>query len=115
MMPLGDLRTGSITAIRGRCGKPHCHCHRPKDPGHGPNYRLTRKVRGKTVSESFPSSAALRKAQREVAEFHRFRQLGQAFLEVNETICRRRPLEEQNGSAQEKKRPRRSRGRSRGK
>ena len=49
---LGDFRSGSITSIRGRCGKPNCHCHKPNHPGHGPNFRLTRKRKGKTVSEA---------------------------------------------------------------
>lgn len=26
---LRDFRPGSITATRGRCGNPRCHCHRP--------------------------------------------------------------------------------------
>jgi hypothetical protein len=92
ILELGDLRSGSITAINGRCGKPNCHCHQPDQPGHGPNFRLTRKVDGKTVSESFSSAAELRKAQREVQAFHRFRQLSQELLEVNEKICRARPV-----------------------
>ena len=90
ILELGDLRSGSITAINGRCGKPNCHCHQPDQPGHGPNFRLTRKIDGKTVSESFSSAAELRKAQREVEAFHRFRQLSQELLEVNEKICRAR-------------------------
>ena len=49
----------------------YCHCHRPGDAGHGPYYRLTRKVDGKTVTETFSSPASLAKAQREVAEYHR--------------------------------------------
>jgi len=53
---LGNFRSGSITAIHGRCGKPYCHCHQPNQPGHSPNCRLTRKVKGKTVSESFSSA-----------------------------------------------------------
>ena len=92
ILELGDLRSGSITAINGRCGKPNCHCHQPNHPGHGPNFRLTRKLNGKTVSESFSSAAELRKAQREVEAFHRFRQLSQELLEVNERICRARPV-----------------------
>ena len=91
-LELGDFRSGSITAINGRCGKPTCHCHRPNQPAHGPNFRLTRKVNGKSVSESFSSAAELRKAQREVDAFHRFRQLSQELLEVNERICRARPV-----------------------
>lgn len=112
ILALGDFRSGSITTIQGRCGKPNCRCHQPGQPGHGPNHRLTRKVNGKTVSESFSSAAQLRKAQREVEAFHRFRQLSQQLLEVNEKICRARPVED-TLSPQEKKRPKRSSKKSR--
>jgi len=104
---LGDMRPGSITSTGGRCGNPGCHCHRPDDPGHGPFYRLTRKVNGKSVTETFRTPAALRKAQQEVEEFHRFRQLSRDLLEVNEKICKLRPVEE-TLSPQEKKRRNRS-------
>ena len=114
ILELGDLRSGSITAINGRCGKPSCHCHQPNHPGHGPNFRLTRKINGKTISESFSSAAELRKAQREVEAFHRFRQLSQELLEVNEKICRARPVAE-TLSPEEKKRPKRSIRKSRAK
>jgi len=114
MLELGDFRSGSITAINGRCGKPNCHCHQPNQPGHGPNFRLTRKINGKSVSESFSSAAELRKAQREVEAFHRFRQLSQVLLEVNERICRARPVED-TLSPEEKKRPKRSAKKSRAK
>src|ERR1035441_9477003 len=59
---LGDMRSGSITGTGGRCGNPNCHCHRAADPGHGPYYRLTRKMNGKTVTEMFSSPAGLAKA-----------------------------------------------------
>jgi Family of unknown function (DUF6788) len=107
ILQIGDFRSGSITAIKGRCGKPNCHCHQPGQPGHGPNFRLTRKVNGKTISESFSSPAELRKAQREVEAFHRFRQLSQDLLEVNERICRTRPVED-TLTPEEKKRRKRS-------
>ena len=74
---LGDLRPGSITAVTRRCGKPSCHCAKHNDPGHDPQFRLTRRVSGKTVTETFPNPTALRKAQQEVAEFHRFQKLSQ--------------------------------------
>ena len=104
---LGDMRSGSITSTGGRCGNPGCHCHRPDDPGHGPFYRLTRKVNGKSVTETFSTPAALRKAQQEVEEFHRFRQLSHDLLDVNERICKLRPVED-TLTAQEKKRQKRS-------
>ena len=109
---LGDMRSGSITTTGGRCGNPGCHCHRPDDPGHGPFYRLTRKVNGKSVTETFSTAPALRKAQQEVEEFHRFRQLSQDLLEVNEKICKLRPVED-TLTPQEKKRQKRSSKKSR--
>src|SRR4051794_5148749 len=112
---LGDMRSGSITGTGGRCGNPNCHCHRAGDPGHGPYYRLTRKVNGKTVTETFSSPASLAKAHREVAECQRFRELGDQLLEVNEQICALRPVEEPAPSAQEKKRRKRSNRKSRAK
>jgi hypothetical protein len=103
---LGDLRPGSITAVVRRCGKPSCHCAKPRDPGHDPQFRLTRRVAGKTVTETFPNPAALRKAQQEVAEFHRFQKLSESLVSVNQKICEVRPLERQRGgwTEQEKKR-----------
>jgi hypothetical protein len=111
---LGDMRTGCITTTGGRCGNPRCHCHVKDDPGHGPFYRLTRKVDGKTVTETFSTTAALRKAQNEIAEYHRFRELSRDLLEINDKICRARPLED-TLTLEEKKRPRRSSARSRAK
>ena len=111
---LGDFRRGSITSTSGKCGKPNCHCAQPNDSGHGPNFRLTRKVAGKTVTETFDSPTALRKAQQEVAEFHRFQKLAGEIVEVNEKICALRPVED-TLTPEEKKRLRRSRTRSRAK
>jgi hypothetical protein len=113
---LRDLRPGSVTAVTRRCGKPSCHCAKPNDPGHDPQFRLTRRVSGRTVTETFPHPAALRKAQQEVAEFHRFQKLSQDLVALNDKICRLRPVEQQGGSwsDQEKKRLLRSIQRSRG-
>jgi hypothetical protein len=110
---LGDLRAGSITSTSGRCGKPGCRCHQPGQPVHGPNLRLTYKVDAKTVSESLPTPAAIRKAEREVAEFRKFQQLSREFVETNSEICRLRPPEDESQTDQEKKRRRRSAVKSR--
>jgi predicted oxidoreductase len=104
---LGDFRRGSVTPTSGKCGKPTCHCARPHDPGHGPNFRLTRKVEGKTVTETFTSPLLLRKAQREVETFHRFQELCAEIITINEKICGLRPWE-QTLTPQEKKRGKRS-------
>jgi hypothetical protein len=112
---LGDLRSGSVTPTSGRCGKPNCHCHRPNDPGHGPNPRLTYKVNGKSVTESLPDPAAIRKAEREIAEFRKLQSLHKEFIEVNAQICQLRPSEDASSATQEKKRRTRSKRKSRAK
>jgi hypothetical protein len=104
MLRLPDFRSGSITATRGTCGKANCRCHQPNQPGHGPNYRLTRKVKGKTVTETFATAAELHKAQGEVEAYHRFRQLAQELLEINERICRARPVELERTPGKKKRR-----------
>ena len=53
---LGDFRRGSVTTTSGTCGTPSCHCHKPNDPGHGPTFRLTYKLHGKTVSVPIPAA-----------------------------------------------------------
>ena len=74
--------------------KASCHCYQPNQPPYGPNFRLTGKVRGKTVTETFASVAELQQARREVAAYQQFRELSQELLAVNERICRARPVEE---------------------
>ncbi len=103
---LGDLRPGSICAVARRCGKPTCHCAKPNDPGHDPQLRLTRKVDGKTVAESFASPTAFHKAQAEIHEYQRLQKLCAELVDLNERICRLRPLQPQpeRWSTQEKKR-----------
>jgi hypothetical protein len=104
MLELPNFRSGSITATYGTCGKPNCHCHQPNQPMHGPNYRLTRKVNGKTVTETFATPAELHKAQREVDAYHRFRELTQKLLEINERICGARPVEQELTPSKKKRR-----------
>jgi hypothetical protein len=73
---------------------------------HGPNPRLTYKVQGKTVTESLPTPAAQKKAEREIAEFRRFEQLMRDFIAVNAQICQARSVDDP-AVPQEKKRRRR--------
>ncbi len=112
---LKDMRPGSVVGAVFRCGKAGCHCARPGDPGHGPKLRLTYKWHGKTVTEALPTLASVRKAEKEIAEFRDYQRLGRELVEVNEKICRLRPVEEQPGSEQEKKRRTPSSAKSRAK
>ena len=88
---IGDFRPGTLNAVRHKCGKPNCACADPSHPGHGEEYILSKKVAGKTVAAHFRPGPALDKAQREVANYKRFRGLVHAMVEVNERICEARP------------------------
>ena len=89
---LGDFRPGTVSAVPRRCGKPKCHCAHPNSGGH-PQFRLLRKVKGKSVAEPFSTPTALRKAAQEVTEYHRFQDLAAQLTRVNEQICHLRPSE----------------------
>jgi hypothetical protein len=91
-LSLGDFRPGTVSATPRRCGRPTCHCARPDSTGH-PQFRLLRKVKGKSVAESFPTPSAFRRAAQEVTEFHRFQDLAAELTALNEQICRLRPAE----------------------
>lgn len=105
---LGDFRAGSITGFTRRCGKPSCHCARKGDSGHGPTLRLTYKVGGKSLTESLADQEAVRKAEAEIAEFRRFKELTKKLVEVNLKICRLRGAGEQVDRGSKKNRKRRS-------
>ena len=102
---LGDFRPGTVSAASRRCGKPSCHCAQPDGEGH-PQFRLLRKVKGRSMAESFPSPAAFRQATEQVNEYHRLQNLIAQLMDVNERICRLRPIEpDQSGWTEaEKKR-----------
>lgn len=90
-LALGDFRPGTVSAAARRCGKSTCRCAQPESDGH-PQFRLLRKVNGKSVSESFADPAAFRQAAEQVTEYHRFQQLIAALTNINEQICRLRPV-----------------------
>ena len=91
----GDMRQGSITESYRSCGKSNCGCAHPKHPGHGPFYAFTRKVDGKTQTIQLRPGPELSKLLREVGTYHQFRRAIEDLVEVNEAICRLRPLDEE--------------------
>ena len=111
----GDMRQGSITESYRSCGKGNCGCAHPKLPGHGPFYAFTRKVTGKTQTIQLRPGAELSKLLREVETYHAFRRAIEDLVEVNEAICRLRPVDDQAESSErqalKKKLPRSSRRR----
>ena len=116
---VGDMRRGSIAERYRQCGKHPCCCEEADHPGHGPYYSLTVKAEGTTVTRHVAAGAELAKVQREITAFRRFQDLVPALVAVNEEICEARPVEEAGDEAsersqREKKLPRSSKRRSRG-
>jgi hypothetical protein len=89
---VGDFRPGSLSAVMRRCGKANCVCADPAHPGHGPQHVLTKKVAGKTVTAHLRPGPELAKVSAEVANYARFKQILSELIDVNEAICRARPI-----------------------
>ena len=88
---VGDFRRGSLSAVFRKCGKPNCACAAPGHRGHGPQWNLTRRAGGRTVTLHLKPGPELDKVRREVAEYKRFRGLCDQLAEVSEEICALRP------------------------
>jgi hypothetical protein len=88
---VGDFRRGTLSAVFRKCGKPNCRCAQPGQRGHGPQWNWARWAGGKTVTSHPRPGPELDKAQREAAEWERFRSLTGQVEAVNEAICDARP------------------------
>ena len=86
---IGDLRPGSLKARFRKCGKPNCHCAADGHPGHGPQWSVSRVVKGRMHSRAVPPWA-LEEARLQVDECHRLRGLVAELIEVSGAICERR-------------------------
>lgn len=83
---VGPMRPGSLVEHYRRCGKPTCRCAKPGQPGHGPQWLLTRAVAGKTVSVPI-APQALERTRRQVEEYRRFRALARELIELSARLC----------------------------
>ena len=86
---IGDLRAGSLKPRYRKCGKPNCHCAAEGDPGHGPQWSVSRVVKGRMRSRAVPASEVER-TQRQVDECRRLRALTAELIEVSDALCERR-------------------------
>ncbi len=66
------------------------------------HFQIPGKTDGKIFTQGLASLAAVRKAERENAEFRKFKTLTGEAVEVSRKICRLRPVVRMNNSLQEK-------------
>jgi len=88
LVAIADFRPGKLIEVTRKCGKPACHCAQPGNPGH-PGWVLVRRIRGRLVRRGVPRHA-LERTRRQIAEYHRFRDVSERFVEANEALCRAR-------------------------
>jgi hypothetical protein len=89
----GDFRRGSVSVNYRRCGRPTCACASPGHPGHGPRLLWTRTVAGRGTKGRQLRAEEVDKVRGELAVYHRFAELSEAIVEVNEAICEARPVD----------------------
>ena len=90
----GDFRPGIISVTFSKCGKKNCICHQKGHPGHGPRYLWNTTRLGKSLAQHLRLGPELDQAQKQIEEGHRFQKWCQEVLELNEKICRVRPVPE---------------------
>ena len=94
MEAVGDFRPGMISENFRKCGKQRCVCTGPDHPGHGPQYLWNTTQSGKSRAQNVHLGPELRKIQQEIKNYKAFNRLYQEAIEVNERICRLRPIPE---------------------
>lgn len=94
LVEVGDIRRGMISVNFRKCGRENCVCAQPSHRGHGPQYLWNSTVGGRSVAKNLKLGPELEKVQAEVANYKRFTELSRQLIEVNEKICRLRPVRE---------------------
>lgn len=92
LQSLGDFRLGTISVTFGKCGKKKCSCAHKDHPGHGPHYRWTATRHGKTVAQHLRLGPDLDLVYKQIENGRRFSDWHGKFIEINEHICRLRPI-----------------------
>ncbi len=92
LVAIGPFRRGTITENYRKCGKGNCACAQPGHPGHGPRYLWTATIGGKSYGRQLALGPELEKIEQEIANYRRFQQWMEEWIEVNERICELRPV-----------------------
>jgi hypothetical protein len=94
MQALGDFRPGTISVNFRKCGKKRCVCAQPGHPGHGPQYLWNTTSGGRSRAQNLRLGPELEKAHQELENHQVFLRLCRELVEINEKICRLRPVAE---------------------
>jgi hypothetical protein len=79
---LGPMHPGSLSQQYNVCGQPDCRCKAPRQPQkHGPYYQLSYTWRGKSTTR-FVRPEQVREMQQKLARYKRFRELVNAWVDL---------------------------------
>jgi len=114
---IGEFRRGTINEFYRKCGKKPCVCATEGHPGHGPQITLTYSDRGKTRGRNLPTAGAVEMVMQQVLNHKKFVDWAKRWKALNEKISDHKLEEllagkEPGEDTPEKKRPRRSSGKS---
>jgi len=88
----GDFRLGIISETYTRCGKKNCACAHKDHAGHGPRYLWNTTRQGKSLAQHLRLGPELDHVYKQIETGHRFQKWCQEAIELNEEICRLRPV-----------------------
>jgi hypothetical protein len=88
----GDFRLGIISQTYTRCGKTNCACAHKDHPGHGTRYLWNTTRQGKSLAQHLRLGPELDHVYKQIETGHRFQKWCQEAIELNEEICRLRPV-----------------------
>jgi hypothetical protein len=91
---IGDFRRGTISVNYRKCGKKNCVCTKPGHPGHGPQYLWNTTIKGKSYAKNLKLGPELQKYMEETANYRNFLRLCEELVQLNERICKLRPVSE---------------------
>jgi hypothetical protein len=91
---LGDFRPGMVSVNFRKCGKSNCACAQAGHRGHGPQYLWNTTQNNQSRSQVVQLGPELQKVEGEIRSYRRFVELCGELVQVNEQICRVRPVPE---------------------
>lgn len=83
---LPSFRPGTIVTRYRKCGRKNCHCAKEGDPGHGPSYSITHKVKGKTVAK-YIRKEFLAQTEMQIEAWNEFQEIVKELTQTNIKIC----------------------------
>ena len=91
---IGEFRRGTLSVNYRKCGKAYCACAKRGHRGHGPQYLWNATIGGKSRAENIRLGPELEKVESELANYQKLIRWWEQWVEVNESICRERPVRE---------------------